>query len=295
MKVGRRVLVCFDGSAGSERAVTLVRSVRWPERTTIRLFAVLPEVLDPALDALLQETDAARTRFQRMMQDAAGGIAAASIEHAVEEGRAASAIVAEAKRWEADLVVAGSRGHGPIEAVLLGSVAAEVVDHAPCPVLVARSGRVRASIVAEDGSNGAATARATLIAFPGLAGDSVCVTSVVHVAAPASSGITATVRETARAEHAKEVAAAWKDCETVSDRAAAALEAAGIPASTAVREGDPAHEILGQAQDLGADLIVLGSRGRTGLARVLLGSVARNVLLHAPMSVLVARAAVGKQ
>ncbi|MDP9270967.1 MAG: universal stress protein [Chloroflexota bacterium] len=54
-------------------------------------------------------------------------------------------------------------------------------------------------------------------------------------------------------------------------------------------EGDAATEILAAAQAFKADLILLGTRGRTGVARLVLGSVARNVLHHASSSVLVVR------
>ena len=59
--------------------------------------------------------------------------------------------------------------------------------------------------------------------------------------------------------------------------------------STYRREGDPAHEILAAATEFEADLIVVGSRGRTGLESFLLGSVARNVAAHARQPVLIAR------
>jgi len=56
-----------------------------------------------------------------------------------------------------------------------------------------------------------------------------------------------------------------------------------------VRTGDPRVEILVEARSWGADLIVLGSHGRTGLRRLLMGSVAEYVMRHAPCSVEIAR------
>jgi len=67
------------------------------------------------------------------------------------------------------------------------------------------------------------------------------------------------------------------------------LQAAGLTAEADRREGDAATEILAAAQAFKADLILLGTRGRTGVARLVLGSVARNVLHHASSSVLVVR------
>ena len=70
---------------------------------------------------------------------------------------------------------------------------------------------------------------------------------------------------------------------------AATLRSAGLEAEGERRDGDAATQILAAANATKADLIVVGSHGRTGLRRLFLGSVARNVLQHAPCSVLVAR------
>jgi nucleotide-binding universal stress UspA family protein len=63
----------------------------------------------------------------------------------------------------------------------------------------------------------------------------------------------------------------------------------GIPTAAEVRSGDPAAEIVKAAAELQADLIVTGSRCLHGVDRLLLGSVARNVLQHAHASVLIVR------
>jgi len=56
-----------------------------------------------------------------------------------------------------------------------------------------------------------------------------------------------------------------------------------------IRAGTPARELVAAARDIDADLIVVGTHGRTGIQRVLLGSIAENVLRHAPCSVLTVR------
>jgi nucleotide-binding universal stress UspA family protein len=71
--------------------------------------------------------------------------------------------------------------------------------------------------------------------------------------------------------------------------ASEALQRPGLTVETVVREGDPRTEILAEAEKLDADLIVIGSKGRTGVARWLMGSVAEYVVRHAPCSVEVAR------
>jgi nucleotide-binding universal stress UspA family protein len=64
---------------------------------------------------------------------------------------------------------------------------------------------------------------------------------------------------------------------------------AGLEVSTTVRRGAPADEIVAEAADWGADVIVLSTHGRTGLARLVLGSVANQVVNHAKCPVLLFR------
>lgn len=71
--------------------------------------------------------------------------------------------------------------------------------------------------------------------------------------------------------------------------AARRLEAAGFRVTDEVREGDARHAILDCAADWQPDVIVLGSHGRRGLGRFLLGSVSEGIVRHAPCSVHVVR------
>jgi nucleotide-binding universal stress UspA family protein len=88
---------------------------------------------------------------------------------------------------------------------------------------------------------------------------------------------------------AKDLDAAKVEHQTIADGASERLRAAGRSADASVRVGDAAAEILGEGATWDADVIVLGSRGRTGLSRILLGSVARNVLLSSDKSVFIVR------
>jgi nucleotide-binding universal stress UspA family protein len=64
----------------------------------------------------------------------------------------------------------------------------------------------------------------------------------------------------------------------------------GVEVEYRVAEGDPAAEIIRLARELGANLIVMGTHGRTGLGRLLMGSVAAAVLRRAPCAVLTLKA-----
>lgn len=73
------------------------------------------------------------------------------------------------------------------------------------------------------------------------------------------------------------------------NRVAAQLHSYGFVASVSTPDADPRHAIVDAAREWPADLIVMGSNGRTGVDRVLLGSVAQSVVRHAPCSVDIVR------
>jgi nucleotide-binding universal stress UspA family protein len=81
----------------------------------------------------------------------------------------------------------------------------------------------------------------------------------------------------------------------MSDEMAARLAAGGWHVNAMVRAGEPAQEIEAAAAEWGNDLIITGSRGLSGLRRLLMGSVAHHVLLHSRGSVLVMRGHVPPQ
>jgi nucleotide-binding universal stress UspA family protein len=77
------------------------------------------------------------------------------------------------------------------------------------------------------------------------------------------------------------------------ERVASRLELTGFHPSVSTPDADPRHAIVDAARTWKADVIVMGSHGRTGLERLLLGSVAESVVRHAPCSVDIVRARVG--
>lgn len=77
----------------------------------------------------------------------------------------------------------------------------------------------------------------------------------------------------------------------LADKAAASLKAAGFKVTAKMVPADPRGALVDAAKSLPADLIVVGSHGRSGLTKLLLGSVAAHVVTHAPCSVLVVKRA----
>lgn len=291
-----RVLIAYDGSTSAEQALGLAGGIPWPAGTTLRIVTVIEPpllYLGPPLGAetvIAAELDEDLTAYaQEHVSDAARRLRSGgrTVEGIVLHGRPASTLVEEATRSRADLVICGSRGHGQIASLLLGSVSAEVVDRAQCPVLVARKAAIGSVVFATDGSAASAAAETVLTTWPIFEGVPIQVVSVAHVVEPWRSGIAPPMYRAVLEAHAKDLAGAKAECTRVAEETAARLRAAGRDARPAVRTGDAATEIIAATEETGADLVVIGSRGRTGLAGIFLGSVARNVLHGSKTSVLV--------
>ena len=80
-----------------------------------------------------------------------------------------------------------------------------------------------------------------------------------------------------------------EDVDATLSEAADRVAEAGVASRSWAREGDPADAILDVAEELTADLIVVGNKGMTGAKRFLLGSVPNRVSHHAPCSVMIIR------
>lgn len=294
-----RVMLAFDGSAGAEAARDLLARLDLPDGVAITLVTVLekgPELFG-APDFAVVPHDAAEAEallvadLHEMLRAAAAPLRAAGrrIDTMVLRGRPASAIVDEAQATRPDLIVVGSRGHGPFASVLLGSVSTELVDHAPCPVLVARHPTLSRMVVGVDGSESADRAISTLLAWPLFRQVPVRVVGVGRESLSWPSMLSGTYTTGVGEPSSDERSAQRAELEGVMHHAVEAMRRCGREAEIELRDGDPADQLVRSATGFGAELIVVGSRGLSTLPRLLLGSVARKVLLHAPQSVLVIR------
>lgn len=291
-----RILLALDGSDPSLLARDLVANTRWPPETAVHVVEAFTVPVDwtggigSGMDWVGEVEDAVADRTVERLEALSQPLDAAglSVETEAIRGRAADVIVETAAQTGADLIVTGSRGLGRLRSMLLGSVAAEVAARAACPVLVARAPRVSSLLVATDGSASAGIISERLCAWGSFAGLPADVIAVAVPDAPAYELMVSlyTLGDERQARQHREIQErAGVDAEDLARR----LGEIGIPSTPHVRAGDPAPEILAAAADRGADLIVTGSRGLGGIDRVLLGSVARNIVTHARCSVLVVR------
>jgi nucleotide-binding universal stress UspA family protein len=292
-----RVLLAIDGSATSVSASQLVGSLRWPEGTIIEVVAATheppPDVVGTTVMPLPGATNGADPEpfIETALADAVEMLRGPGriICKSLLAGRPASVIVDRAGASRAELVVVGSRGLGPLKSMLLGSVSAEVVDHAPCPVLVVRRPALSSVLLAVDGSASAGAAVTFVRGSHFLAGHPVEVFSVAPSATPPPPVTIAGVSDAAYDSYEARIASDRERVAVIAAEAVEDLRAGGLHARWSISQGNPAHEIIEAARSFGSDLIVLGSRGHTGLTRIVLGSIARNVLLHTHASVLIVR------
>lgn len=290
-----QILVGIDGSSAARAAVELIRTLAWPGGTQLRIAEVVemdPEfygswpTLTYAPDGDLEPRllHAAEASLADAARELDGG--PLHVETVLLRGRPADALLGEARRIGADLIVVGSRGHGTLDAMLLGSVSAEIVARSAVPVLVVRSATADQALLAWDGSAAAEAAARLVEAWPAFRNAHVRVAAVVD-----RGPWWVTVPPIVPAETLTLFEDAWEAAErkAASDvrRLAARLRDAGIDADETVLAGDPGPALIQAARDSRVDLVVMGTHGRHGLARVVLGSVARTLVLHAPASVLV--------
>lgn len=241
----------------------------------------VPEALDTNPELATSHEDA-RARFARSAQAALEarvrslGRGAGRVHARAVPGPAAEALLRAADETGAGLLLVGATRRGPVERAFLGTTAARVARGARVPVLVLRGpmrrpGRV---LLATDLSQLSAVAheRGREVAAA-LAGDAAPRFRSVRVV---GSGMGPVGEDAARGEEAREL----------DDFLAARTPRAGA-VEARVRTGVAADEIVAEAWDWDADLLVVGTHGRTGFRRLLLGSVAETVLQRAPCSVLV--------
>ncbi|HVB86587.1 MAG TPA: universal stress protein [Candidatus Dormibacteraeota bacterium] len=150
-----KILLAIDGLKNGGSPVQELLRRRWEPGTEVRILSVVhpvPLVADPILILAASHVESLKEeqlRASRAVNDAAEQISKGAPELKVStqvlEGSPKKAIVEEAERWGADLILVGSHGRGRAERFLLGSVAQAVAEHALCSVEIARPPRSAAA------------------------------------------------------------------------------------------------------------------------------------------------------
>jgi nucleotide-binding universal stress UspA family protein len=214
---------------------------------------------------------------------AAGVLPGWSVEGAAVAGSPAWEIIRKADEWQPDLVLVAATGKGALERLVFGTTTALVLEHARCSVRVSRpragaTGPVRL-VLGCDGSEQAALAARHVAARRWPAGSSVRVVTSIDERLLGALDENRGLGEQELRRRAGELA----------ERVAPELKAAGLDVQTVSKDGDPKNELAAEAAAASADCIVVGARGRTGLSRLLLGSVALGTAARAACSVEIVR------
>lgn len=310
-----KALVGVDGSSNSLAAVEFVGGMLSADRDDIALLYAAPEVSfsgEESLDPAVQQR--ARTSLSRAVLDEALTRLPDDWQSRAEPvevaGAAGAALLAQAAARAVDLIVVGFRGASLFERVMLGSVSRAVVHSAGLPVLVVKSvpvgdGRIEQPagagdqhlrvLAAYDGPASGERIAALLgkIAWPAAA-EGWLITVVepmfaaefpVWLQQKARDPDVAAMAEAWHKDYEQNVAAARRELEHFQQ----ALPACFVGRNAIVAEGRPAEQLLATLGEQPFDLVVVGSRGRGTVARLLLGSTSDQVLAAAPCSVLIVR------
>jgi nucleotide-binding universal stress UspA family protein len=266
-----KLLVCTDGSSAANNAVAGTLDLAKACGSQIFVVQVLEivaqfQAIMPDLRCALAE------EAQRNLEviEAEAARVGVPIELLVRESQQPyAAIVAEVEKIQPDLVVMGRRGKHGLADILMGSVTARVIGHSPVNVLVVPKG-------------GSIGFQRILVASDGSPHSEVTWDLALAMAQQAESQLIA-------------VAAAPEEGDIIEAQALihkllTAANRAGMPLKGVSPQGvAPDAAIINQAIKNEVDLIIMGSHGRTGLKRLLMGSVTERVIGQSPCPVLVVK------
>jgi nucleotide-binding universal stress UspA family protein len=288
----QKILCPIDFSAGSQKAMQV--AVRLANEADAELVLAHAWYLPPNIyDAYVFPPHV----VEQITGDAERGLEAALRDAVTFGAKRVSAKLLNGLPWAKivdllasdpafDLAVLGTHGRTGLAQVMLGSMAEKVIRHAPCSVLAVRSDaeprpfqHVLCPVDFSVDSDHALELVASLIQ-PGGTGITLLHVVEIPIAYFGDRPVTDVVHDLG--DRSAQLLA----------RAAAQLQASvSVPVTTRSRDGRfPGAQLLEAIEeDPTIDLVVMGSHGRTGLQRLLLGSVAEKVVRHARCPVLVAR------
>ncbi len=291
-----KILYATDGSECAENAARFLLRFRFREDDEIMILYVVTSI--PFHDDYhAQVLQAVRKVGGKIVKSAEQALAplAARISVFEREGAPDAVIEEVASASGADLVVMGARGLKGIKSYFLGSVTRSVIINGTRPVLVTKpwsseDGKSMRVLFASDGSESSVATRQMLAQIPFPPETEL---SIMHVAWAGFTDIperfAMEIDERAKEALIKVRTREIREAEKIieGDRELLANKFSKLHAL--IKGGDPANEVLKEAESMKADLIALGCRGLRGL-KSMMGSVSRRILDHAPCPVLLGKA-----
>lgn len=267
----KKLLICTDGSEDSRAALAealdLAR-VCGSRVYLLQVVVIIPEFEAAAPDLMGLVGDEVAKQLEAVKAEAAK--TGVEVETRMLSGVSVPGTILEAaQEIQPDMIVMGRHGRTGLARLLVGSVTARVIGHSPVNVLVIPKGAgisFGRILIASDGSPFSQTA----------------FTEALGMARRQESKLFAVSVATEEGEipRAKEII---QQMMTTANQA-------GVPVKGSVPQGQPADDGIVQAAVKNeVDLIVMGSHGRTGIRRLLMGSVTERVIGQAPCPVLVVK------
>ncbi len=272
MEVLKNILLATDGSEYSEgaikEAIFMAKSCE-SKLSVIYILDINPELETEGLQIVEKMELAAKGHLddvrKRAVQD---NIEIEAIVRRHDEPY--KAIIEEAKKRSSDVIVMGRRGKTGLKKVLMGSVTAKVIGYAPCNVLVVpKDADIKCEniLLATDGSQYSEAAEAQSIYIG---------KRCPHIKRFIALSVARTDDRLGQAK---------ANVEKVKGLA----EKEGVKTEPVATVGRPYEVIVATAKEKDIDLIVMGSYGRTGITKLLMGSVAERVIGLVECAVLVAK------
>jgi len=292
----QRIFVAIDFSPGADEALRQASSRAASTGAKLAVCHIVPSELPTNL-LFPQESPIAAMNIPLELERAAEAVVTRvkdvtgrledQFEVLVDDGTPYAAILDAAENWIADLIVMGSHGMTSSAGVLIGSVTHKVIQYAHCPVLIVRRGGGTGRIVAgTDFSDPALPALRAAAEEARRTGGELTIVHSLDDTWPAAAYAAMAFGGAPFDVSAEEV---QRMEDAAGDRLKETLDRLAIKAETQVARGPAGAALVDIASELKADLVVVGTVGRTGLRRMLLGSVAEAVATKAPCSVLVVR------
>jgi len=287
----KRILVATDFSPTARAALDRAMHIATLHGASLHLLHAV-ETFEVPMNVPLEtqrlvtaEVEAQLAELERIV-----GQAGIEVESEHQVGKAWQVIGDAVERTPIDLVALGTRGHNAYSRMLLGSTADRVIRRCTVPVLTvhpedaARPAIIRSILVATDFSEEsvlAARLAARLLEAQGEPGTMV----LLHVCHAPMVYETEAVATVIAQQVADDLANARRELEAL----AGSLGGDQLQVSVVAEEGYPVTVIEQEARRIGADLIALGTHGRSGISHLLMGSIAERVVHHAPCPVLTVR------
>ena len=288
-----RIFCATDFSEAADEAIRQADQLARVHNAQLQVYHAMPSALSshplfPQLDAqALSDRPSLEARLLEALAERVTALTGRGDEDVylqVGEGEPYAAIVSRAERSAADLIVVG--GQGPANR-LLGDVAERVVRYAHCPVLVARpepkSGML---LVGTDLSDPSMLAVSVAAEQARLREARVTVVHSLDLPDPTASQPRPDLGDLIGASKTLDREGLQSQA---LERLSAAIARFNLAADAVVTEGHPASDLPLLAEELKADLVIVATAGRTGISRVMQGSVAEAVARESPCSVLVVR------